>query len=283
MNTFISYPALRNARLRFEEFTLVSRRLGALQEKGWLELAYHDFERPLSEAWSIPKEGVKASDLLSAADKKLAFHHVEGVDKEEKFAVTGTERAPVLRIAPEAWTHSEDALEVAKALNLHDHQPDYRLVAGAETGHFKQPDDPSAIVVSTRSVLGALLFASKGVEVPRKHVEQGLVCAPMDEAGQAFDWTVITGDLIRVHSQRLRPLHAFASVHYRGHWFYIDDSDLTSKSTFALIIELYGLELAGGVIPGPIVTVPIGGGVQVAPSGKGTGKTGGAGGLSTGS
>jgi hypothetical protein len=67
------------------------------------------------------------------------------------------------------------------------------------------------------------------------------------------------GDLIRVHSQKTKPKHAFVATKYRGWWFYIDDDDLTSKSTFALVITVYGLELAGGVVPGPVLAIPVGG------------------------
>jgi hypothetical protein len=42
---------------------------------------------------------------------------------------------------------------------------------------------------------------------------------------------------------------------------------------------VYGLELAAGVIPGPIVTVPVGNGLQAAPgAGIGAGTKGGGGG-----
>ena len=106
-------------------------------------------------------------------------------------------------------------------------------------------------------------FASKSIQVPQKHVEEGLVRDHGDGTNEVYDWSNALGGLIRVKSQKVRPAHAFVATKYRGYWFFIDDDDLTSKSTFALILELYGLELAGGIAPGPIVTVPIGGGVQV--------------------
>jgi hypothetical protein len=36
------------------------------------------------------------------------------------------------------------------------------------------------------------------------------------------------------------------AVRHRGHWFYIDDADRTSKETFELLLELYNLETRGG-------------------------------------
>ncbi|HEX3313329.1 MAG TPA: hypothetical protein VHR72_00505, partial [Gemmataceae bacterium] len=124
--------------------------------------------------------------------------------------------------------------------------------------------------------LGLLIFASKGIDIPKCHYEKGLVSDPIDASGRMFDWSCVMKDIIHVKSQKTRPLHCFCSVHYRGHWYYIDDGDLTSKTSFALILEIYGLELAGGVVPGPIVTVPVGNGLSAIPAGGG-GKGGGGG------
>jgi hypothetical protein len=49
-------------------------------------------------------------------------------------------------------------------------------------------------------------------------------------------------------------------VPYKGHWFYIDESDRDSKSTFSLLMELSRLEL--GVRTGqqaPLLTLPLNG------------------------
>ncbi|MBL8482115.1 MAG: hypothetical protein JNJ60_07970, partial [Rhodocyclaceae bacterium] len=42
-------------------------------------------------------------------------------------------------------------------------------------------------------------------------------------------------------------------------WFYIDETDAASKSTFSLLMELGRLELAGKSGPGPLLTLPVGG------------------------
>jgi hypothetical protein len=45
-------------------------------------------------------------------------------------------------------------------------------------------------------------------------------------------------------------------VNYRGHWFYIDDSDLESKSTFTLLARIFALQAgkAEGIVP--VLTLP---------------------------
>ena len=66
----------------------------------------------------------------------------------------------------------------------------------------------------------------------------------------------MTGDLFCVRVQRYRPRHAAVAVPYRGYWFYVDETDLDSKSTFNLLLELFNLEIrAGGGAQLPLITI----------------------------
>ena len=192
----------------------------------------------------------------------------------------GKEKHIVERIALEAWGDPCGPMDVATMLQVTPGLEAYPLTWAAESGQLKKRDIPGPdLVISTRSVLGMMLLASRAVDIPRKHLEEGLVRDPVDAQGQSFDWTRVLGDMLHVQVQKIKPAHAFVSTHYRGYWFYIDDADLSSKSTFALIQLVTGLELAGGVVPGPVISVSTGGGTSVTPgSGGGGGKGGGGGG-----
>jgi hypothetical protein len=264
----------------YQRFNAVAHCMRQLQMQGLLEFAYNqDTEKPVSETVKLSGQGVlKASDLLTAADKNYNFHVVA----PDSAYLAQKMRTPVLRLAPDA-ARCACAANLWGMLQLNPGAPEYPMLPGALIGQFKAPPAPGTdLVITTHSVLETMVIASKGVEVPPRHIEKGLVTFPVDANGQPFDWTCVTGDLMRIRSQKAKPLHAFAKVKYRGYWFYIDDADQNSKSTFNLIIELYGLELAGGVVPGPVVTVPVGGGLSVSPgagSGGGGGRgTGGGGG-----
>ena len=113
------------------------------------------------------------------------------------------------------------------------------------------------ISINTRSIKEIMYYLSQGIEVPWCHVEQGLVTQTFDEFGQPFDWREMTHDLLQVHVSEVPPKHfAAVSVHYRGHWFYIADSDQSSKSTFNLLIELFNLKVrAGGGAQIPLLTI----------------------------
>ncbi len=117
-------------------------------------------------------------------------------------------------------------------------------------------DSPGGVAVTARSLLGVLFFLSLAVEAPPDHVEAGLVVDAVD--GARLDWTPLIGGLLRVRSSSGPPPQAFTRVRYRGHWFYIEDSDLNSKATFNLLGYLYSLQAAGGEGVRPVLTVGVG-------------------------
>lgn len=75
-------------------------------------------------------------------------------------------------------------------------------------------------------------------------VEAGLVTVTLDDDGQPFDWSKVTGKVMRIHAQEHCPRNAYVAVEYRGWWYYIADNDQSSKSTFSLLNILYSLQSA---------------------------------------
>ncbi len=52
---------------------------------------------------------------------------------------------------------------------------------------------------------------------------------------------------------------AAVSIPYKGYWYYIDDRDLNSQSTFTLLVELFGIEVRAGGGGGFLYTLNVGG------------------------
>ena len=71
-----------------------------------------------------------------------------------------------MNLANEAWRDGE-MHQVARFLNLRAGEKKYVLLPG-DTGHLERREGPEddKILVSTRSVLGAMLYLSRGVTVP---------------------------------------------------------------------------------------------------------------------
>ncbi len=117
---------------------------------------------------------------------------------------------------------------------------------------------PNSIHFETRSFSGILFFLSQSVLPPQRDIDSGLVTVTYDRKGNIFDWNNVTRDLLVIFSSDKKPGNAAVSVHYRGSWFYIDDSDLNSKSTFVLLGQLFALQAGKIKHTEPILTLPIG-------------------------
>ncbi|MFO0277952.1 MAG: hypothetical protein ACK533_11800 [Planctomycetota bacterium] len=115
-----------------------------------------------------------------------------------------------------------------------------------------------SIVLQTRSLLGVMFFLSLGVEAPERDLALGLVTTTLDAAGRQYDWKELVGDLLRVRHADERPPTAYVAVPYRGSWWYIDDADLDSKSTFFLLTWLFNLQASNAQAIGPMLTVGAG-------------------------
>ena len=102
-----------------------------------------------------------------------------------------------------------------------------------------------------RSLLQILQAVSAFVEVPPEHLAQewATPAAPM-----AADESAIFG--IHIRSSRHKPQQPYAAVRYKGHWFWIDESDWRSKRTLVLVILLFTLTDAGDTGRLPVLTIP---------------------------
>lgn len=124
------------------------------------------------------------------------------------------------------------------------------------------PNDKTEVLVQTRSILGAMLFLSHAVDVPQSEVKAGIVVQNKYPDGRSFSWEPLMHDLLKVHCSEDRPMSSsFVKVYYRGHWFFISDSDVSSKVTFTILSQL--VSIASGQNTGqsyaPIFTIPVGG------------------------
>ncbi len=147
---------------------------------------------------------------------------------------------------------SDEVAELARLLGMAEPSATILLSDAA------RPGDPVVIPVVRRSTLGSMYYASQGVDVPDADAKAGRVTITRDRDGQPFDWTNITGSVLKVHHSNRRPSNAYLSVRYRGRWWYIDDSDLDSKSTFAFLSQSLELQSGDFKQPVPVMTLPIG-------------------------
>ena len=156
-----------------------------------------------------------------------------------------------LQFHPEAESMPE-YLEFMQALGLDPGARSYSLLRARQTSGSK------SVHLFTRSFLGILYFLSHAVDVPEDDVERGHVTVTYDADGEPFDWMQVTEGLLRIHSSNKRPRHAAVAVSYRDSWFYIDDADLDSKSTFLMLGQIFSLQAGSARMAMPMLTLPIG-------------------------
>jgi hypothetical protein len=71
--------------------------------------------------------------------------------------------------------------------------------------------------------------------------------------------TGIISDLFQVKVQKEKPKYSSLAVPYKGYWFYLEDTDISSKQTLGVLNSLVRLKIrAAGAQNIPILTLPVG-------------------------
>jgi hypothetical protein len=152
-------------------------------------------------------------------------------------------------------TTAPESRDILKQLGVMktDDEP-IELRAGSK--HHLHSSTYSNIHLRTRSVLGAIVYLTQGVTPPQSHIDRNLTFSTWPFPGHNNDKI---DQVFKVQASSSRP-QASLAVQYRGHWFYIDETDLTSKSTFLVLSEIYRLALVGSdQSQAPLLTLPLGG------------------------
>lgn len=144
---------------------------------------------------------------------------------------------------PTEW-QSESSLELRGLLGIENDAGRIRLAA---RGHASSTDE---LAIQTRSLLGAMQVLARVVEAPESHAKKQMILY-WPRSSAARKWLSIK------HSSTPK-LDAFVQIRHKGYWFYISDSDVQSKHTFALLTYLYSLQATDFAVQVPMLTVPAG-------------------------
>lgn len=139
---------------------------------------------------------------------------------------------------------SPQARRLRSLLGLSPDQDRYRLVGGGDVY------DPKTIRLLTRSVLGAMGHLAQGIDVPAADLAAGKVRSTVRIDGTPFDWQSSLNGIFRVRVAAEMPKDASVVIPYRGHYFYIADNDVDTKSTFLLLTQLIALHASPSAAAG---------------------------------
>ncbi len=146
-----------------------------------------------------------------------------------------------------------DAAELCSLLKLDPSLDRYAVVSA------RRSQSSAQLAVQGRSLLSVMFFLSQAVDVPEADRKAGKVTTTHDAEGKEFEWSRVVGPVLHVRCGEAEPAAAQAAVAvaYRGHWFWIEDNDLNSKTTFALLRLLLFLKSGENRADAPAVTIPL--------------------------
>lgn len=112
------------------------------------------------------------------------------------------------------------------------------------------------VMIETRSPLGLMYFLSHGIKVPCSDEKSGLVTVTKNSQGGPFSWEHVLDGLMTVYWAPKGPICPAVAVDYRCRDFYIYDSDLDSKATFSMLMQLLSLQTGAKDIS-TVLTIPL--------------------------
>ncbi|MCY2985155.1 MAG: hypothetical protein NTY15_16140 [Planctomycetota bacterium] len=238
----------------YETFLQGVQALQRLHDKNLITLFSEDREKAVSSTFALSENNAKNAleSIHNDVELKVSAGGVTLIRQEKQI---------VMRVNPNVESDS-DWFVFCNAFKLNPSFRTFDLTSGKLDPFLK--DMPAtgleSLDLETRSLLQVLFFISQGVEVPQEHLASGVAPRTNGDGGEPFDWQQVLGGLFRVRcvQSKKRPSCAHIAVQYKGYWYYIDERDRDSKSTFALLIEVSRLELESTKSKAPLLTLPLG-------------------------
>ena len=180
------------------------------------------------------------NDLLNALSKLQRDRHI-GIGRKEK-------GAPItLRLVADDEESKGQIREIYNLFKLNGESikavSDFELRTDFLGAEVRPEVEAKPLWVRIRSISSLLDYLSQHVEAPQQHQDNRLVTVTTLKTNDVSDGTdTPAGRRFSVKAKTERPDNAYIATYYRSHWFYIEDADLESKSTFMLLRELFDLQ-----------------------------------------
>ncbi|MBX9581629.1 MAG: hypothetical protein K2X87_15110 [Gemmataceae bacterium] len=242
----------------YADFRRAADLLQAIQDRG--ELTFRKVEEEVPGD-PIALDRVSGEALVEA--RKAGCEYRLTTDRAA-WQLVHKARRLYLDLSPRTLGTPEYA-ELVGLLNLRPGLTRYEVTQSTVGFIEQRPDAPPSdkLALVTRSLLQVFFYLAHGVEVPAELLADGAAKPTLGADGRPFDWQQVTGGLFTVRAcpGKKPPAGAAVAVRHRGYWFYLDDADHASKSTFVLMRPSRHLDF--GPVPsdkraGPVLTLPVG-------------------------
>lgn len=151
----------------------------------------------------------------------------------------------VIRRAESGTELGEDSRRVRQLLGLAEDVSEFGIAYGLV------PRNRSEVAVLSRSMMEIMLQLGFGIDLPATHTSAGRALPGQWSPGDAK-----ARPLVQIRSGAEEPANTYAAVPYKGHWYWIDDTDIASKRIFTFLMILFSLAETGLTTTAPVVTIP---------------------------
>jgi hypothetical protein len=139
----------------------------------------------------------------------------------------------------------EKANEVRRLLRLPMEQQKFVLIYSPVRGADNE------LAVNSRSMLQIMQAFASYVEVPEADLKTRRATPAFENAAPES-----RQDMVKIYSGKNKPEDAFVAVHYRDHWFWIDDCDWKTKRALTAVMFFFTIAETGGSDNLPMITIP---------------------------
>ena len=145
-------------------------------------------------------------------------------------------------VAPEILDKSA---EVRRLLKLSPDTQKFTLTYSPARGATNE------LSVNSRSMLQIMSAFAGYLDVPEAHLREHSAVPGFPDSGPGSQ-----ANRVRIHSGKDKPADAFAAVHYRDYWFWIEDGDWQTKRALTAVMFFFTLAETGNAGKLPLVTIP---------------------------
>lgn len=140
---------------------------------------------------------------------------------------------------------AEKSAEIRRLLKLPADGSKFTLIYSPSRGAAGE------LAVNSRSLIQIMGAFASYVDVPEPDLQHHSALPAI-----ANDNAERRPQPVRIYSGKDKPADAYVAVHYRGHWFWIDDGDWKTKRAFGTIMFFFTLGETGAAENLPLITIP---------------------------
>lgn len=212
---------------------------------------------PEAVTWNaepIPKSDVTIDRIVQASKGGGAFFRRSDGDYDYRTI----ERIPVLTLY-EGIDRVPEAADLARMLNIPARPGSFRLVASESIWPGETLSLRARSFVATLQLLSMGVDPSPGASDPTPDVDtEDELYSRMATAEDGQDLSPFVRAVFRVHCGESKPADALVSAHDGRRWYWIAADDGTSRILFAMVRDMYDLQVTAEGQASPVLTLPVG-------------------------